>query len=149
MNVLVGKSTVFIDEYFYEYFISRKWHVNSNGYVVWRGVDLDGIKKTIRLHRMVTQAPAGMDVDHIDGNRLNNTASNLRICTRAQNLSNKLSKGSYLDKRRQRWCVEMNIEFKKYFFGSYTDREEADHIYHDIKTQVLGTPSRQKERMLA
>jgi hypothetical protein len=42
----------------------------------------------IHLHRLITECPPGLIVDHIDGNPLNNTRANLRICTNAENLKN-------------------------------------------------------------
>jgi hypothetical protein len=47
-----------------------------------------GQQRQIRLHRQLTDAPRGMDVDHDDGNGLNNRRSNLIISTRSQNLRN-------------------------------------------------------------
>ncbi len=38
-----------------------------------------------KMHRIVMSAPDGMEVDHIDGNGLNNRKSNLRLSTREQN----------------------------------------------------------------
>lgn len=44
---------------------------------------------TTRMHRLILNAPVGTQVDHIDGNGLNNTRANLRLCSQADNLMNK------------------------------------------------------------
>tara|TARA_R110001583_G_C5453918_1_gene391184 strand:+ start:64 stop:663 length:600 start_codon:yes stop_codon:yes gene_type:complete len=41
------------------------------------------------IHRIVMGNPEGMDIDHINGDRLDNRKENLRVCTRSQNSQNK------------------------------------------------------------
>jgi len=45
--------------------------------------------RDILMHRVVMNAPEGMDVDHISGDPLDNRKENLRICTRSENCRNK------------------------------------------------------------
>src|SRR6266576_5977344 len=49
------------------------------------------------MHRFILDTPPDMEVDHKDGNTLNNQRSNIRNCTKSQNLMNKkkYGKGKY------------------------------------------------------
>ena len=64
--------------------------INHKGYMK---VDLykDGVRSTQRVHRLVAEAyipnPENKpDVNHKDGNKLNNDASNLEWCTKSENM---------------------------------------------------------------
>lgn len=67
------------------------------------------------MHRLIVNAPVGMEVDHIDSNGLNNTRSNLRICTSTQNHGNaRIStanksgfKGVHWDSQRQKYRAQI------------------------------------------
>lgn len=69
----------------------RKQSISKNGYM--RVILSDnGKNKTYFVHRLVAAAfipnPDNLpEIDHIDGNRANNDATNLRWCTRKQNLN--------------------------------------------------------------
>lgn len=49
---------------------------------------VDGVKKYVRIHRVIMDCPEGLVVDHISGNTLDNRKSNLRICTHKENRKN-------------------------------------------------------------
>lgn len=51
-------------------------------------------KKTVYVHRLVYEAfkgeiPEGMEIDHIDRNKLNNKPDNLRVVTHIENMNNR------------------------------------------------------------
>lgn len=50
-----------------------------------RTVRVNGEFKTIRMHRLIMDCPEGMEIDHLDNDKLNNKRVNLNICTRAEN----------------------------------------------------------------
>ena len=83
------------------------WYL-CNGYArrdFWEG----GKKRRCYLHRLISQPPAGLHVDHVNGNKLDNRRENLRHATRSQNLQNRRGatsgnrstgvRGVYVDRR--------------------------------------------------
>lgn len=87
----------------------------------------------LQLHRLLTNCPGDMEVDHINGNRLDNRKYNLRVCTRQENqlnvskLSNNTSgfKGVWYDKARDKWVAEITFLKTKVSLGRYTDYNHA------------------------
>lgn len=101
-----------------------------NGY---RTVNLKAINKRDRLiHDLVCAAfigvkPIGMQVDHIDRNKNNNHASNLRYVTLSEN---KLNNGRgnemrYIAWGYKKWTVSRIFNSKRVGFGVYSDLEDA------------------------
>lgn len=133
-------SVSFIDEENEHLFTSRKWHVDSSGYVASRN------NKNVyeRIHRIIVGASKGQVVDHIDGNKLNNTKSNLRICSNAQNLANRGpnknnssgKKGVYFCKRSKKWIAQIGFDNKRITVGSFSDLNEAAEAYEAAATRI-------------
>ena len=73
----------------------KPW-INNRGYEFIRTPHGHG---TTLVHRMVYEAfkgeiPEGLEIDHIDRNKHNNSPDNLRVVTRAENIANR-AKYSY------------------------------------------------------
>ncbi len=45
--------------------------------------------RQVMLHRFIMGDPAGVDIDHVDGNGLNNRRGNLRVASHIQNMANR------------------------------------------------------------
>lgn len=117
------------------------WIIDGKNYVYG---DVNG--RYVRLHRLLMDIDdINYEVDHIDGNTLNNLKSNLRICKREENSMNqKISTkntsghvGVYWDKNRNKWCASITANKKRVYIGrfdNYIDavkaREEAEKKYH-------------------
>lgn len=94
---LTGEKVSIIDFEDFEQFGRTKWRLCKSidsGYAC-RTLSVNGKTKTDFLHRAICGSPSGLDVDHINGNGLDNRRCNLRVCSRSENLMNqKISKAN-------------------------------------------------------
>jgi hypothetical protein len=97
----------------------------------------DGKYTTLRLHRFIMDCPAGLFVDHINGDTLDNRRENLRICSHAENMRNRFPnkitssgyKGVSWYKHRKKWRSQIRANNKKIHLGYYITPEEAYQAY--------------------
>jgi hypothetical protein len=120
---------VLVDECDVSLFESRNW-------TVMRKRDLRHLRhKRTFFHRAILQPPAGMVVDHINGNGLDNRRSNLRVCTHAENLRNRpphkgsASRFKGISRHRNKWQAYVSMEKKHYYLGLFETEESAAREY--------------------
>jgi hypothetical protein len=78
-----------------------------------------GLDHLVPMHRFVLAAPDDTEVDHINGNGLDNRRSNLRLASRSENMknrrvfkSNKLGhKGIHFEKATGRYQVIISVSY--------------------------------------
>lgn len=141
-----------VDDEDYDWLNQWKWTVikqGNSGYA-YRGIRVDGKNKTVRMHRLIMDAPKGMDIDHIDGNGLNNQRSNLRIVTRRQNNQNRHDKrtsiypGVEWYERDEKWRATIRYKGKKIRLGIFKSEINAFRAYYDavleLGEEVLAFP---------
>jgi hypothetical protein len=125
----------YVDAADYPELTRHVWYL-SNGYAV-----RNENSKRIYMHRQLVEAPVGMVVDHIDGNRANNCRFNLRVCTRSENLRNQRKrlgsrsrfKGVLYDKQYHKWFAVCERHFRGYF----DDEIQAARAYDRMAAQYL------------
>lgn len=115
-----------------------KWYAHKTG----RNTYARGYRKGNRmgglyyLHRLVVE---GGEIDHIDGNGLNNTKSNLRAVDRTQNNHNRAGvRGCYYEARTGKWRSEIWHKGIKYRLGRFDSPESAQSAYLKKKMELLG-----------
>lgn len=101
--------------------------------------------KTVGMHRAIMEAKDGIDVDHINGDGLDNRRANLRLCTRGQNLLNARSrlgaskhKGVYFNKRRKKWVARIALRGKAKTLGYFENETTAAMVYDDAARALHG-----------
>lgn len=111
--------------------------VEKNTAYAYRAERRGGKRFIVRMHRMLTEAPSGMDVDHIDGDGLNNRRCNLRVCTESENSRNQRIrsdntsgyKGVSWLKSRKKWISQIRADGKTIRLGSFGSAEDAYKSY--------------------
>jgi len=97
------------------------------------------------MHRLILDVPDGLQVDHIDGDGLNNRRSNIRMCTAAQNRQNSriqtmrlgiptTSRFKGVSRNYGKWAVHINGKW----VGRYNDEVSAAKAYDAAARQAFG-----------
>jgi hypothetical protein len=97
----------------------------------------------IGLHRWLLKAPPGLQVDHANGDTLDNRRSNIRVCTRAQNTMNQRvrpsgRRGIWWDRRCRTWRIVITVRGRTVRLGSTPHQRIAQRIYNNAARQHFG-----------
>jgi hypothetical protein len=125
-----------------------RWHAHKQAgkFYVWSDLPrVNGKKSVIRLHRIITQSDKA-DIDHKDGDGLNNRRYNLRPGTHAQNMmnggirSNNTSgfKGVSWDRVRCKWGVRIKADGRYRNIGRFTSIIDAAKAYNAAAVAFFG-----------
>jgi len=114
-------------------------------------------RKRIYMHRFIV--PGHPQVDHIDGNGLNNARSNLRGCSNAENIRNRLAqknnksgvRGVYWHTQRHRWVAAIRHQGKVISLGTHANIADAQSAYMTKAAEIWGAEdlSRLNKAMIA
>lgn len=118
----------------------------KTGWVENHGYHRTTIKgKKYLTHRLVYMYHHGecpKELDHINGDKLDNRIENLRPASRQQNMVNTKTrsesgyKGVY--KQWNKWAVQLRVEGKTKWFGSYYCIKEAAKRYNEVALKYHG-----------
>jgi hypothetical protein len=141
-------SVALIDEEDLSVLSGFRWHLSAAGYAV-RNLPGRG-KGSVLMHRQILNAPTGFEVDHVNGNRVDNRRSNLRLASHAENSRNQGrrstnksgSKGVHWDSSRRRWAVELKKDRRKIYVGRYSSIEAATAAYDVAVVKYHGSFAR-------
>lgn len=121
----------------------RSWRVLKKPHTNYAVCTLSGSVE-LRLHRVLMGAKAHEEVDHRDGNGLNNRRSNLRLVTKCQNSQNrspgsgKTTKGVSYHKNTGKYSAQIKVAGRKIHLGLYQTPELAQQAYNQAAQQHFG-----------
>ena len=138
---------IVVDNDLYNELNQYKWHIHQ-GYAC-RSVSVDGKNRKLRMHRSILGLEWGVQgantavVDHIDRDKLNNTRSNLRLCSKQENEWNRSKYSSntsgYPGVRHKKDCPEnpyqavIKVNGKDVCLGNHPTPEKAYIAYLEAK----------------
>ena len=137
--------SVTVDDDQYDWLNQWKWTHHSRGYA-YRVVN----KKTVLMHRLITDARSGELVDHIDLDKSNNQRSNLRLCTFSDNMCNRVKpitstneyKGISYKRELEKWTARIHKDGKEYHLGVFSTAMDAAIAYDKAAIEMHGSFAR-------
>lgn len=142
-----------IDEADAEAVLRFKWSASFDGRrrtkpSALRATYVDGVRSTVTMHRQIMGLSKGdgLEVDHLDFDRLNNRRSNLLVVTGARNKQRQPARagssqfvGVTWDLQRGLWRAQIQVDGTVVNLGRFkTEREAADARDRFVVANELG-----------
>lgn len=121
------------------------WYIVNNKQKTMPYVVTNVGRTSLYLHDFLVQPKLGFEVDHADGDGLNNVRLNLREATHSQNCQNRgvsrskkypLPRGVY--KNGNGFTCFISVNKKKIYLGYFTSSEEAIRVRVEAEKKYFG-----------
>ncbi len=101
-----------------------------------------GTYRTLRMHRLIVPTEAGLYLDHINGDGLDNRVANLRVATNSQNQMNRRPNHDHkykgVSRVRGKFKAQLKFGGRHVCLGSYRTEEDAALAYDRGAAQYFG-----------
>ena len=131
---------------------AHPWCISANGYAVSRVLG-----RVVYMHRLLLGPDcAGLDVDHINGDKTDNRRVNLRACTRQDNLRNSRPRNAKLyskykgvskSRRDGCWVAQIWHDAKNVYLGRFASEADAAVAYDTAAIRLFGEFARVNGRV--
>ena len=131
-----NKDTI-IDDEFYDYLSKFKWHY-STGYAKRNLWNYQSKKaKIVRMHHFILPMKKGLQIDHINGDTLDNRLVNLRYVKQKENLRNQGLRSDNTSGfkgvskwKNGQWRAYIVVNYKQILLGIHKTKEKAAEAYN-------------------
>lgn len=143
---------IIVDDKDYKELNKNCWYAHKAGNVYYTCRSVATTKKgkrttiTILMHRVIMDAKPGQQIDHINGNGLDNRSGNLRFCTNQENQRNARTrkdntstyKGVTLNRGTGKWRAQIKTDGNQRHIGNYPTPGEAARAYDRAAIERFG-----------
>lgn len=148
-----GGLVALVDDEDYERISAYKWYKRKGPHTTYAMTNVyhGGSKRTGQMHRMILNAPEDQEVDHVNGDALDNRKSNLRLCSHQDNLRNagchrtyagrpvtSSFKGVYRRPDMKDWLASATVGGKTHYIGHFKTEVEAAQAYDQFIIPLHG-----------
>ncbi len=140
-----GKAAL-IDAVDYPKICGYKWRFHSGYARAFKYNPSTQKNDAIHMSHLIMPCPPGMEIDHINRDRLDNRKCNLRVVTRSQNCANRGSfknsvsqyKGVHWNKKMELWEAAIRKDGIQTAIGAFNDEVAAASAYNDYARKMWG-----------
>lgn len=143
-----GGQVALVDEGDVEKVKGYTWHVDKKGYARTSLRREHGSRGVLMMHRLILGLKTGypVQVDHKNGNKLDNRQENLRVATQGENARNRGKsgqsgnhyKGVKWHKRNKRWEARVTLNGVRVTKSGFKTEEEAARAYDEMAKKYHG-----------
>ena len=150
---MAGGLVALVDDKDEELVRQHKWRGKRDKHTIYARAHIRGPRprKTVLMHNLIMPTPEGMQMDHANGNGLDNRRENLRLATHSQNSANadkqrtyngrvpsSSFKGVYWHRWNKRWGAKISPKGKQIYLGYFRVEEDAAQTYNDAALVHFG-----------
>lgn len=137
-----------VDDDVFETLSKYKWYLRNGKYAVRHTYGKNN--KMVLLHREIMKIDNDLQIDHINGDGLDNRKVNLRACSVSENGFNRGKakhntsgfKGVFRNKRKKKgesWLAQITIKKQQIYLGFFNRKEDAAKAYNMAALKYQGS----------